>query len=146
MPRIVRDTREQLPWDFAPWVQVDRGLPFGDYAIDGHELLLAIERKTVSDFVSSVTINHETEWDKQARARAAGVPFVYVVEGWRYECLTPEILLTKLPQTVTGAIDALHALGVPVLFEGSRGAAIHRARELFLRRWRKLPMAVRRGA
>jgi ERCC4-type nuclease len=144
-PTIVVDTREQTPWSFAPWLEVRRALDFGDYAIDGHESLIAIERKSIVDFVGSVTVGHENEWEKQARAKAAGVPFVYIVEGYLYECLTPEVLLTKSPATVEGAVNSMLARGIPVIFAGSRVNAVKVARAFFMYHWEKLPMKVRRG-
>jgi ERCC4-type nuclease len=146
MPTIQVDTREQDPWTFAPWPEVHEALPFGDYCIRGHMELLVVERKSAEDFVSSVTVNHDTEWNKQARARDAGVPLVYVIEAHRYECLTPEILRTKSPATVTGAVNSMIARGFPVIFAGSRKDAIALSRAFFEYHWNKIPMKVRRGA
>ena len=60
---IVVDSREQAPWHFTgiehkgklvvPELIV-RGLPSGDYAIDGHENEFAIERKSKADLYGSV--------------------------------------------------------------------------------------------
>lgn len=45
------DTREQLPWDMAPMQVVREGLHVGDYSIRGLESIVAIERKSLADFV-----------------------------------------------------------------------------------------------
>jgi ERCC4-type nuclease len=61
---VVADSREQLPWLFnaisaggkAVIVPVERGtLQSGDYSIKGLENVVAIERKSVSDFYGSIT-------------------------------------------------------------------------------------------
>ena len=53
---VVVDTREQEPYAFDPreLAVVRRALPAGDYSLEGHEAALAIERKTLEDFVASV--------------------------------------------------------------------------------------------
>lgn len=45
------DTREQAAWDLAPMKIVSRGLDVGDYSILGLESVIAIERKSLPDFV-----------------------------------------------------------------------------------------------
>ncbi|HUT89758.1 MAG TPA: ERCC4 domain-containing protein [Thermoguttaceae bacterium] len=63
---IVVDSREQLPYEFSgmtgsngePLLIVPlatKGLPNGDYSIEGMEDQIAIERKTLSDLYGSVT-------------------------------------------------------------------------------------------
>ena len=52
--RIVVDTREQLPL-FENWYGINvvkKGLKFGDYSIEGFENQIAVERKTLVDFVN----------------------------------------------------------------------------------------------
>jgi len=51
--KILVDTREQTPWSFPKTEQVERaGLTTGDYSLAGLEGLVAIERKSLEDFVS----------------------------------------------------------------------------------------------
>ena len=61
---VVIDNREQIPWPFDAItadgnrviVPVERGtLQSGDYSIKGLETVVAIERKSVSDFYGSIT-------------------------------------------------------------------------------------------
>lgn len=50
---IVIDTREQTPWHFPSEVPTTTAaLRSGDYSIAGHESKIAIERKTLDDFVA----------------------------------------------------------------------------------------------
>ena len=53
---IVIDTREQLPYDFGPGVPtITRGLPTGDYSVQGWLPFIAIERKSWGDFYKCLT-------------------------------------------------------------------------------------------
>ena len=53
---IVVDTREQEPYGFNPDLvrPVRRALPAGDYSVAGLEETIAVERKTLDDFVGTV--------------------------------------------------------------------------------------------
>lgn len=57
MMTVVVDTREQRPFSFDPArVTTIRGtLPVGDYSIAGHELEVVVERKSLQDYVGSIT-------------------------------------------------------------------------------------------
>ena len=52
---IVIDTREKRPYEFENAVR--KALPAGDYSIEGCETQIAIERKTLSDWISTVVHN-----------------------------------------------------------------------------------------
>jgi ERCC4-type nuclease len=49
MPVIIQDTREQNPYSFEGYQVEQRGLKTGDYSLDGHEGMVCIERKSLSD-------------------------------------------------------------------------------------------------
>lgn len=51
---IVIDTREQTPWRFSEFETMPGTLPTGDYSIQGHLDRVAIERKSLSDFIGCV--------------------------------------------------------------------------------------------
>ena len=53
---IVIDTREQEPYSFDSRLvaAVRRALPAGDYSVEGMEERVAVERKSLDDFVSTV--------------------------------------------------------------------------------------------
>jgi hypothetical protein len=67
--KVVVDTREQLPYEFSGMTgsagellavpTVVKGLPSGDYSIDGLEGEIAIERKSLDDLYGSVTWGRE---------------------------------------------------------------------------------------
>lgn len=49
LPRIVIDTREQLPYEFSGYQTVRKKLDTGDYSLTGYEDRVAVERKTKED-------------------------------------------------------------------------------------------------
>jgi len=54
-PCIIIDTREQRGYSFSPRVDtIERALPAGDYSLLGYETLIAIERKSFADYISTV--------------------------------------------------------------------------------------------
>jgi ERCC4-type nuclease len=56
---IVIDTREQTPFQFENLISIRGSLQSGDYSIQGLEHLFAIERKSISDLIGSVTGGRE---------------------------------------------------------------------------------------
>ena len=83
MLTILVDTREQQPlsWPEHLVKTIRRKLNYGDYALDGE--IFAVERKTVDDFVGTIT---KTErWQRFQRElnrmESAGCPKIIVVEG-----------------------------------------------------------------
>jgi ERCC4-type nuclease len=137
---IVIDTREQEPYGFdAGRVRaIRRVLPAGDYSLEGHESSVAIERKSLPDFVSTVIHNRARfyrELDRLREYRAAAV----VVEGNLSDILTGSYRSAAHPNTLLGSVAAISIdFGVPVLFCSNRQAAI-RFVEAYLTRiyWRK---------
>lgn len=134
-PVIVRDTREQRPYDFPQWSTVDRGLKFGDYAIAGLEHVVAVERKNFEDFVNTVTVHHDRFSEEVRRAQDAGARLVVVVEGELRWVVEGRYRSTVLPQCILGAVAALQIEGVPVLFAGDREGGRDMTERILLRAW-----------
>lgn len=60
LPPVVVDTREQAPWSFPEGIATKRGgLRAGDYSLEGFELAIAVERKSLDDLVGSLTFGRE---------------------------------------------------------------------------------------
>lgn len=123
--QIVIDNREQEPYSFACAV-VRAKLNAGDYSVAGYEDRVAVERKSLSDFVHTVIhdlTRFAAELDKLAGMDAASV----VIEANLDNVLRgrhADVLRTVDPQAVLGA--ALHIAlhwRVPVYWCGSRQAA-----------------------
>ena len=77
---IIIDTREQEPYSFDPRlvVAVRRALPAGDYSVAGLEGCVAVERKTLDDFVS--TVIHSRERFREELRKLSGYR---VIPGWQ---------------------------------------------------------------
>jgi len=90
---VLRDTREQAPWQFSGiviekrlWViqHEVKGLKTGDYTIKGMEELLCVERKSASDLVGSITSGNarfRREHERMAEIVLSGGFACVVIEG-----------------------------------------------------------------
>jgi DNA excision repair protein ERCC-4 len=122
---IVIDTREQEPYSFDLRLvaAVRRALPAGDYSVEGLEDRVAVERKTLDDFVSTVIHARQRfrqELRKLAEYRAASV----VVEAGVADILLQRYRGEAHPNAVIGnALSIILDFGVPVFFCGNRQAA-----------------------
>jgi len=123
--RIVIDTREQTPWSFdCPTVR--RKLDAGDYSVDGMDDAVAIERKSLKDFVSTVIHDFPrfaAELERLSRYEAACIvveaDLDHVLRG-----LAVDDLRGTAPESVLGAtVHITLRYGVPVFWCGSRQAA-----------------------
>ena len=123
--RIVIDTREQEPFSFDPRLaSVERRtLPAGDYSLAGMEGSVAVERKSLDDFVATVIHSRarfRTELLKLADYRAACV----VVEAGVLDVLLGRYRGGAHPNAVLGsALSIILDYRVPVYFCSSRQAA-----------------------
>ncbi len=123
--RIIIDTREQEGWTFdCPTIR--RKLDAGDYSVDGLESAVAVERKSLKDFVSTVIhdfARFAAEVEKLSSLETACV----VVEADLDDVLrglAADECRGASPESVMGA--AVHVglrYGVPVFWCGSRQAA-----------------------
>jgi ERCC4-type nuclease len=122
---IIIDTREQEPYSFDPRLAatVRRALPAGDYSVVGLEQRVAVERKSLDDFVSTVIharVRFREELRRLAECRAACV----VVEGGVADVLLQHYRGEAHPNAVVGnALSIILDFGVPVFFCGNRQAA-----------------------
>lgn len=124
--RVVVDTREQAPYDFAgascyAGTVVEQGsLSTGDYSLKGLEHLVAVERKSLPDFVAC--LGRERDRFVRELERGRGLEcFAVVVEG---------DFASLAHHDYRGQLDAHSAcqsvasfvarMGIPVLFAGSR--------------------------
>jgi DNA excision repair protein ERCC-4 len=122
---FVVDTREQAEYTFdSRLVAVERrALPAGDYSVAGLENVVAVERKSLDDFVSTFIHSRARfarELEKLATYRAACV----VVEAG-----IPDLLLGRFrggahPNAVLGsALSIIFDYRIPVFFCSSRPGA-----------------------
>jgi len=122
---LLVDTREQEPYSFdARLVVVERrALPAGDYSVAGLDGVVAVERKTLDDFVSTVIHSRprfREELKKLTGYRAACV----AVEGSLLDVLMHRYRGDAHPNAVLGsALAIILDYRIPVFFCSSRQAA-----------------------
>ena len=137
--RVVIDTREQLPYSFSDRVVAVRSpLAAGDYSVAEVEHLLAVERKTLDDFVSSVIRDRprfRRELEKLRDYRAACV----VVEANLDDIFAHRYHSGTHPNAVVGAaLSIVVDYGVPVFFCSDRQACCRFTEGFLLRAYRKV--------
>lgn len=76
------DTREQAAWDLSPMKIVSKGLDVGDYSIVGLESVIAIERKSLQDFVMCCGSERERFQRELDRLRGWPVHAVIIEASW----------------------------------------------------------------
>ncbi len=132
--RITIDTREQTPLPFpADLVEVTRAtVPVFDYALTGDEAGFAVERKSASDFLSSIIMqdNYNRELAKVWKAKASGFGLVvYVIEADFAHFMDERVYRQFSSGRVTSALllrkwrHLTHDEGVLIHFAGSRELA-----------------------
>ena len=125
LPVIAIDTREQEPYGFDPSrvTTVRRALPAGDYSLAGRETEVAIERKSLEDFVA--TAIHARERFARELRRLATYDFAcVVVEASMEDILHHRYRSGAHPRSVFGAtLSIVLDHRVPVFFCGDRQIA-----------------------
>jgi len=135
MVTVVVDTREQKPWDFTDCETAT--LETGDYTVEG--VNAAIERKTASDFLSSITHDRERFERECERASSFENPMVVLVEERRETFENGEYRQNVHPNSVVGTVEAWEErYNVRFVFEKDRETARRRAKAI-LKRWANGP-------
>jgi ERCC4-type nuclease len=122
---IVIDTREPEPYSFDPRLAtaVRRALPAGDYSIDGLDACVAVERKTLDDFVSTV-IHSRARFREELRKLAGYRAACVVVEAGLIDVLQKRYRGDAHPNAVLGnALSLILDYRVPVFFCTTRQAS-----------------------
>jgi ERCC4-type nuclease len=137
---IVVDTREQEPYSFDPAhvTCVRRALPVGDYSLQGYESAIAIERKSLEDFVAS-TITARARFRRELRGLSEYDLGCVVVEASLDDVLAHRYRSGAHPSAVLGAtLSIIVDHGVPVFFCGDRQIACRFVEGLLRRYHRKV--------
>ena len=124
-PVVLVDTREKVPFDFARfknWIASEKRckLNVGDYSVVGMETLLALERKTLSDLITTLMQQHNRQRFFKMCERLAKYHWrALIVEASYEDVKSPyetEFTLAH-PNAVSGTLDALEArFGIPVIY------------------------------
>lgn len=137
---VVVDTREQEPYAFDPEVVavVRRALPAGDYSLPGYEASVAVERKSLADFVASV-IRGRARFQRELRMLAEYDLGCVVVEGSIEDIVARRYRSGANPNAVIGAtLSIIVDHGVPVFFCSDRQLACRFVEGLLCRYHRKV--------
>lgn len=126
---IVIDTREQLPWEFRSPAET-MTLKSGDYSLlemeTGRPLedLVAIERKSLSDFLGSITSGRE-RFEKEMQRLHEGCEWPWlIVESTLTQIAAGEYRSNVSPKTVFGTIESwMSKYRVRWIFSGDRNKA-----------------------
>lgn len=114
---IIIDTREKRPWAFPSHLAiVKRGtLPTGDYALE-NDMLFAIERKSMDDFINSITskwssFSNELDRMKSFPARVIIIEglFSEIIEHKYSSPMSTGYILRRLAELTMDRISVLFA-------------------------------------
>ena len=122
-PTILVDTREQLPFEFLNvpnWIEKTKKkkLDVGDYSIEGMEDQIVLERKTLTDLITTLMQNRKRFFkmcEKLAAYRWRGL----LIEATYEDVKSPydDLNTAAHPNAVSGSLDALEArFGIPVIY------------------------------
>ena len=129
-PVVIIDTREKTPFTFTchkNWIAgtVRRKLNAGDYSVEGMKTLLSLERKSLSDLITTLMQCRGTflkECKRLARYRWRAI----LVEASYQDIKSPyadELFTLASPNAVSGTLDAIEArFGIPVIFTSQNRA------------------------
>jgi len=122
-PIVLIDTREKNPFDFSRfpnWIAdvKHQKLEVGDYSVDGMETLLILERKTLTDLITTL-IQQRSRFIRTCERLARYRWRALLVEA-SYEEIKSEYTdecTQAHPNAVSGMLDALEArFGIPVIY------------------------------
>lgn len=134
------DTDEQLPLDLSPLKTIVQHLYTGDYSIVGLESVVAIERKSFSDFLKCVGTDRD-RFEKQIQRLLAFPVRALVIEATWADIEKGQWRSKVTPQSALGSLMGWIAMGLPVIMAGDHErAGRFVSRLLFIaarRRWRE---------
>lgn len=113
--RIIIDTREQRPYDFENAI---RGtLQSGDYSIEGYESQIAIERKSLEDFVNTILADKKSGRFTRELERLQSYRFAAVVIEATWDDIKNHKYNSRMhPNSVIRILLTMKEHFAPVLF------------------------------
>ena len=123
--RLIVDSREQRPYSdlFREIHKIEcevKGLKVGDYSIEGYEDKFAIERKSLNDFVGSITQGRQRFLREIERATQYEY-FAIVIECTLQDILSGNYRSKTHPASVIGTIASWSIkYKIPIFFAGNR--------------------------
>lgn len=123
-PIVIVDTREQTPFEFTNhrnWIAgIKRHkLAAGDYSVEGMERLLALERKSLTDLITTL-MQHRATFFKSCERLSRYRWRALLVEANYEDIKSPydeELWTGAHPNAIAGSLDALEArYRIPVIY------------------------------
>jgi DNA excision repair protein ERCC-4 len=133
---IVVDSREQVPWTFDETPTVRAALRAGDYSIVGAEERIAIERKSLDDFVGSITWGRD-RFKRELEKLSAYEFACVIIEGNVEDVHGRKYRSEAHANSVIGSAVAIGFDFVPVIWAGNRAHAADIALRILRRFWAK---------
>lgn len=104
--KIIIDTREQTPWSFPPEVETMPGtLQAGDYSLQGFEKHIALERKSLPDFISCCGSERERFTAELQRLKAYSLRAV-IIEGNFQDVIQGNYRSQIKPASIIGSVSS----------------------------------------
>lgn len=118
--RVIIDSREQQSYSLEPLTTETGTLSTGDYSLaDEFSGLVCIERKSLSDFVSSCTSGRE-RFDRELHRMLSYPSRAVVVEGTWADIEAGEWRARATPKMIKASVTSFVSRGVPVMLTGDR--------------------------
>ncbi len=138
-PVIVIDSREQQPYyfDSGQVGSVTKALPAGDYSLDGFERQVAIERKSLSDFISTVVHDRE-RFEVELQILKSYEHAWVVIEGSMEDILFGNYRSKINSRALMGLITSFMADYIPIILASNRPCAKVLVEALLLRCHKRL--------
>ena len=134
--RIVIDTREQEGYSFS-CLSVRRKLDAGDYSIEGFETKVAVERKSLDDFVNTVIRGHARFYEELRSLQNYEYACI-VIEGTLRDILEGQYRSGAHPNALLTSVISINInFKIPVFFCGDRQAACRFVEEYLKHIYRK---------
>lgn len=137
---VVVDSREQAPYSFDPEkiTAVRKALPAGDYSLAGREDRVAVERKSMADFVTTV-IRGRKRFHRELQKLAAFEAACVVVECNFRDLVDGRYRSDAHPHAIIATVASIVVdFGVPVFFCSDRQAACRFVEEYLTRFHRRI--------
>jgi DNA excision repair protein ERCC-4 len=139
---VLCDSREQRPWTFNNSVfSVEVvGLKAADYSLKGMASRVGVERKSLADFLGSITSGRERFHRELERLRSYEHAALIIEASWsdielgNYPLVHGKPCSAVHPNSVAGTLVSIHTRYVPVLLAGDRAGGQSLCARL-LRRW-----------
>jgi ERCC4-type nuclease len=129
-PIVIVDSREQMPFSFIGlknWISgtTTRKLDVGDYSVVGMERLIRLERKTLTDLITTLMQYRDRffeECERLARFRYSALLIEATYEDIK-SFYDASLCTQAHPNAVSGSLDALEArFGIPVIYTSQHRA------------------------